>query len=90
MDPILIAEQILNSFTQTSDGYRARVGKVQIAKWREQLDQAAEASHRETATAAAIARAERERIRQLATRTQAVCRGDDGTSCYFAALIAEG
>ena len=41
IDPILIAEQILHSFTQTSDGYRARVGKVQIAKWREQLDQAA-------------------------------------------------
>jgi hypothetical protein len=31
--------------------------------------------------------AERERIRQLADRTQAVCTGDEGTSCYFSALL---
>jgi len=33
--------------------------------------------------------AERERIRQVAIRNHAVCTGDDGTSCYFAALIGE-
>jgi hypothetical protein len=36
-----------------------------------------------------VAAAERERIRQLAIRTQAVCTGDEGTSCYFADLIRE-
>lgn len=33
--------------------------------------------------------AERERIRQLATRNNAVCAGDEGTNCYFADLIGE-
>lgn len=37
-----------------------------------------------------IAAAEGERIAQLADRTEAVCRGDDGTSRFFAALIREG
>jgi hypothetical protein len=36
-----------------------------------------------------IQAAERERIRQIAVRTQAVCTGDEGTSCYFADLIRE-
>ena len=38
---------------------------------------------------AAVAAAERERIRQMAVRNQAVCTGDEGTSCYFADLIGE-
>jgi hypothetical protein len=33
--------------------------------------------------------AERERIRQMAIRNQAVCAGDEGTCCYFADLITE-
>lgn len=37
--------------------------------------------------AEAAATAERERIRQLADRTGAVCPGDDGTSCFFSALL---
>jgi histidine triad (HIT) family protein len=36
------------------------------------------------------AAAERERIRELADRNGAVCTGDEGTSCYFSALIREG
>jgi hypothetical protein len=36
-----VAEDILARFTKVQDGYRARVGQRQIAKWREQLDQAA-------------------------------------------------
>jgi hypothetical protein len=43
--------------------------------------------------AEAVARAvsaERERIRQIAIRTHAVCTADEGTSCYFAALIETG
>lgn len=35
------------------------------------------------------AAAERERIRQMAIRNNAVCTGDEGTSCYFADLIRE-
>lgn len=34
-------------------------------------------------------KAERERIAQLADRNGAVCTGDEGTSCYFSALIRE-
>jgi hypothetical protein len=41
MDHLDIAEDILSTFVQTPDGYRARVGQVQIARWREQLRQAA-------------------------------------------------
>ncbi len=33
--------------------------------------------------------AERERIRQLAIRNEAVCAADEGTCCYFADLIRE-
>jgi hypothetical protein len=33
--------------------------------------------------------AERERIRQMAIRNNAVCVGDEGTNCYFADLIRE-
>lgn len=33
------------------------------------------------------AAAERERIAQLADRNEAVCTGDEGTSCYFADVI---
>jgi hypothetical protein len=36
-----------------------------------------------------ILAAERERIRQLAIRNQAVCTGDEGTSCWFSDLITE-
>ena len=39
--------------------------------------------------AGAVAAAERERIRQMAVRNEAVCTGDEGTSCYFADLIRE-
>jgi hypothetical protein len=40
--------------------------------------------------AGAVAAAERARIRALADRTKAVCTdGDEGTQCYFSALIAE-
>lgn len=39
------------------------------------------------AAAPLIAAAERERIREMAVRNGAVCPGDDGTSCYFAALL---
>lgn len=35
---ILLAEAILASFTQGQDGYRARVGQVQIQRWRAALD----------------------------------------------------
>ena len=38
---------------------------------------------------AAVAAAERERIREMAVRTGAVCTGDEGTSCCFAALLGE-
>jgi hypothetical protein len=38
----------------------------------------------------AVAAAERERIRQLAISTGAVCTGDEGTSCYFADLLGDG
>ena len=41
------------------------------------------------AAAPLIAAAERERIREMAVRNGAVCAGDEGTSCYFAALIEE-
>ena len=34
-------------------------------------------------------KAERQRIRELADRNGAICPGDDGTSCYFSALIQE-
>jgi hypothetical protein len=44
----------------------------------------AEAAERKLAEAVA---AERERIRQLADRTEAVCTADEGTSCYFSALL---
>lgn len=40
MDPLDIAEDILGTFVHTPDGYRARVGQVQIAKWSEQIRQA--------------------------------------------------
>jgi hypothetical protein len=33
-----LAAEILNAFTKGSDGYRARVGQVQIGKWRAILD----------------------------------------------------
>lgn len=36
---------------------------------------------------AAAVTAERERIADMADRNGAVCPGDDGTSCYFSALI---
>jgi hypothetical protein len=39
--------------------------------------------------AEAAAAAERERIREMAVRNNAVCVGDEGTSCYFADLIRE-
>ena len=32
-----LAAEILASFTRTGAGYRARVGQVQIARWRDQL-----------------------------------------------------
>jgi hypothetical protein len=32
---------------------------------------------------------ERKRIRELADRSGAVCAGDEGTNCWFSALIAE-
>lgn len=35
-----VAHQMLSTFVRTDDGYRARVGQVQIGKWQEQLDQA--------------------------------------------------
>lgn len=41
------------------------------------------------AAAPLIRAAERERIRQMAIRNQAVCTGDEGTSRYFADLIRE-
>ena len=37
-----------------------------------------------------IAAAEGERIAQLEDRTEAACRADEGTSCYFSALIRGG
>jgi hypothetical protein len=43
-DLIAIAEDILSRFTQTPDGYRARVGRVQFGKWRDQIDQAVTAN----------------------------------------------
>ena len=39
--------------------------------------------------AEAAARDERERIRQMAIRNQAVCTSDEGTSCFFSDLIQE-
>lgn len=39
------------------------------------------------AAAPLIRAAERERIRQIAVRNQAVCTADEGTSCYFADLL---
>jgi hypothetical protein len=33
---------------------------------------------------------ERGRIRQMAVRTQAVCTSEEGTSCYFSALLEPG
>jgi hypothetical protein len=41
------------------------------------------------AVAPLVAAAERKRIREMADRTGAVCPGDDGTSCYFSALLEE-
>lgn len=41
------------------------------------------------AAVTAAVSAERERIRKLADRNGAVCTGDEGTSCYFADLLAE-
>lgn len=41
------------------------------------------------AVAAAAVAAERERIRQLAIRSHAVCADEEGGSFYFAALIGE-
>jgi hypothetical protein len=35
-----LARDMLSRFIKTSDGYRARVGQVQIARWTEQLEQA--------------------------------------------------
>jgi hypothetical protein len=40
-DAAAVAADILARFTKVQDGYRARVGQVQIARWRDQLDQAA-------------------------------------------------
>jgi hypothetical protein len=40
-DAAAVAEDILARFTRTDNGWSARVGQVQIRKWREQLDQAA-------------------------------------------------
>ena len=46
--------------------------------------------HAALAAAAPLIRAaERERIRQMAVRSNAVCVGDEGTNCYFADLIRE-
>jgi hypothetical protein len=39
-DLIAIAEDILSAFTQTPDGFRARAGRVQFGKWRDQIEQA--------------------------------------------------
>lgn len=33
-----LAAEILDSYTKTSDGWRGRVGQVQIARWRVRLD----------------------------------------------------
>jgi hypothetical protein len=41
------------------------------------------------AAAPLIAAAERERIRQLAERNNAVCAGDEGTQCWFSDLLGE-
>jgi hypothetical protein len=41
------------------------------------------------AVAPMIRAAEREEIRQLAIRAEAVCAGDEGTSCFFADLIGD-
>jgi hypothetical protein len=48
-----------------------------------------EMERREIAAANEAARDERERIRQMAIRNEAVCTGDEGTSCYFADLLTE-
>jgi hypothetical protein len=39
------------------------------------------------AVAPPIQAAERERIRQMAVRNNAVCVGDEGTNCFFADLL---
>jgi hypothetical protein len=41
------------------------------------------------AAAPLIAAAERERIREMAVRNEAVCTSDEGTGCYFADLIRD-
>jgi hypothetical protein len=33
-----LARDMLGTFIKTSDGHRARVGQVQIARWRKQLE----------------------------------------------------
>ena len=32
-----LAREMLSTFIKVSDGYRARAGQVQIARWKEQL-----------------------------------------------------
>lgn len=48
-----------------------------------------EMERREIAAGNEAAREERERIRQMAIRNQAVCTSDEGTSCYFSALLED-
>jgi hypothetical protein len=47
------------------------------------------AEHQVRRLIAGAVTAERERIIRLADRNEAVCTGDEGTSCYFSALIRE-
>lgn len=39
-----VAREMLDSFTQTSDGYRARAGQMQIAKWAGRINDLANAT----------------------------------------------
>jgi hypothetical protein len=64
----------------------AHPGKFYAVLWEERDSGQRELDMR---IGAAVAAAERERIRELADRNNAVCVGDEGTSCYFADLIRE-
>jgi hypothetical protein len=80
------------------DGFLGTYGHSTLASFKVAVDLAnsvrkildgSGVASRERVLAEAVA-AERERIRRMAVRNNAVCTGDEGTSCYFADLLAEG
>lgn len=69
-------------------GLRERLEAAEAAKRAAKGELAALGDRLAQAIATAV-KAERARIRELADRSGAVCTGDEGTSHYFSALLAE-